>query len=173
MLNRIMPIPEALVFCADGPIQMAAMAGGAYISEKPFLYYRHHSTNLRPMNPEKTGRMRRGLEMNELAFELCLPVLARLGVRSDSARALVFPAWLEVSQQKLSLFGGNPLNTFQTEMRRFHSAVDNPSIGYRLFKYLIVGAATLLLPPRVFYKTRAWYGRQNLGRFRNRVFRQA
>jgi hypothetical protein len=40
-----------------------------------------------------------------------------------------------------------------------------------LFKFLVMGPATLLLPPRVFYKLRGWYGKQDLGRFRDRVCR--
>jgi hypothetical protein len=56
-------------------------------------------------------------------------------------------------------------------MRVFHATFKNPSLAYRLFKYLCVGAATLALPPRSFYSIRNWYASQNLGRLRSRLFR--
>jgi len=44
---------------------------------------------------------------------------------------------------------GSRLKAFQTEMLFFRSAYKNPTFCYRLFKYLVVGAATLLLPPPI------------------------
>jgi len=51
---------------------------------------------------------------------------------------------------RLSAFGGTRLETFQTELRCFHRETKNPRISYRLFKYLFVGLATLLLIPHAF-----------------------
>ena len=73
---------------------------------------------------------------------------------------------------RLSRFGGDRLQTFRTEMQAFHTAFKNPSVGNRLFKYLMVGAATMILPPRQFYRIREWYAKRHLGRYRDRVFGQ-
>jgi hypothetical protein len=54
-------------------------------------------------------------------------------------------------------------------MQSFRADFKNPSAGYRLFKYLVVGAATLVLPARRFYELRNWYARKNLGDYRGRV----
>jgi hypothetical protein len=56
-------------------------------------------------------------------------------------------------------------------MRSFHSEFENPTMAYRLFKYLVVGLATLLLPPRLFYSVRRWYARENLAHFREQFAR--
>jgi hypothetical protein len=56
-------------------------------------------------------------------------------------------------------------------MEGFRVSFRNPSTGYRLFKYVVVGAATLLLPARSFYKIREWYAQKDLGRYRDRLFR--
>jgi hypothetical protein len=56
-------------------------------------------------------------------------------------------------------------------MQAFRAAFPNPSVGYRLFSYLMVGAAALLLPARSFYKLRNWYAEKDLGRYRDRLFK--
>jgi len=61
-----------------------------------------------------------------------------------------------------NLSGGNAF--FPLNVQESHS-------NLRLFKFLVMGPATLLLPPRLFYKARAWYGKEDLGRFRERVCR--
>jgi hypothetical protein len=63
------------------------------------------------------------------------------------------------------------VDAFKTEMQSFRASFKNPSAGYRLFKYLVVGAATLLLPTRRFYQLRNWYSRKALGRYRDRLIK--
>jgi glycosyltransferase involved in cell wall biosynthesis len=169
ILDRIMPIPEVLVFCADTPIQIGSMAGGVLLLAQPLLYYRHHSANLRATGTESTARRRRGIEMNELAFELALPLLARLGVPSESARALIYPAWVHINREELATFGGSRLKALRTEMRSFLWSAQKPGFSYRLFKYFVVAPAALTLPPRLFYKVREWYARGKLRSIRKRL----
>ena len=45
-LERIGPIPEVLVFCADAPLAVISMAQGLLLLDRPLLYYRVHSQNL-------------------------------------------------------------------------------------------------------------------------------
>jgi glycosyltransferase involved in cell wall biosynthesis len=171
VLRRIDKIPEELVFCADTFLQVGAMAAGTYVLDKALFDYRHHSANLRANEGENGARMRRGLDMNELALELSLPLLAGLGVASDCARALVLPAWTHISRTNLATFGGSRLKTLRTEMRRFQSDFESPPVPYRLFKYIVVGGAALLLPARTFYKMRNSYAQQDLKRIRERFVR--
>jgi glycosyltransferase involved in cell wall biosynthesis len=173
VLEKIIPIPEALVFCADGPIAWASMAMGLYIFEEPLCYYRYHASNLHAVDAATQAKMRKRFEMGCLMLEQIEPILIRLGVSSDSLRAAFYPSWLEFSRSGLRTSGGSRLRAFQTEMRFFRMEHQNPTVGYLMFKYLAVGTATLLLPPRHFYQLRDWYGRQNLGRFRDRLFKTA
>jgi glycosyltransferase involved in cell wall biosynthesis len=157
VLEKIMPIPEVLVFSADGPISIMALADGVRILDQPLFYYRHHSDNLFSVDPKNAEKQRRSSEINEKMFELLAPMLIRAGVRADVVSAFVDPPWIHYIRANLAASGGSRLKAFRTEMRSFHSEFKNPSLPYLLFKYLVVGTATLLLPPRSFYRARDWY----------------
>ena len=170
LLEAVMPIPEVLVFSADSPIAVTAMAMGALVLPQPLSYYRFHSSNLYAIrtDPEK---LRRKSEVDEAMYEVLYPLLSRLGVPSASTSALLEQGAIEASRFRLRTFGGPRRKTFQTEMRVFHSDFKKPGVGYLLFKYLVTGGATLLLPPQRFYQMRDWYARHNLGRFRGWFFK--
>jgi len=170
-LQKLMPIEESLLFCADAPIALGAMADGARLLKEPLGYYRVHSDNLHAVDPKNIAKLRRKHEMNERMFQALERQLARLGVASESIAALLYPPWTDTSRFNLRTYGGSRLHTLRTEMRSFRSEFRNPSLGYRLFKYAVVGGATLALPPRQFYNARDWYGRRNLGRLRDRLFK--
>lgn len=172
LLERIMPIPEELVFLADNPIQTASMAMGVLVLDTALSYYRRHLDNLFAFTREDDQRLRRRCEMTDMVLTLLYPMLTRLGVPAESVSALLEDSLLSNKRLSLSRFGGTRLQTFQTEMRCFRHETKNPSISYRLFKYLVVGPATLVLPPRSFYKLRQWYAHEGLGRYRDRLFRR-
>ena len=166
LFNRIMPIPEVLTFCADIAIAVACMVEGVLILEQPLFYHRLHSTNLCSVESKGTAKMSRKVQMTELAFELVFPMLLRMGVSPEVARALVNPPWMaDVNRYSVAAFGGSRLKALRTEMRCLNQ-LSEPGLMYRLFKYLVVAPATLLLPPRRFYNMREWYARRNLNRFR-------
>jgi len=166
ILERVIPIPEALVFCGDAPIIMSAMAGGTRVLAQPLSYYRHHSDNLQAVDHKNAIKMRRRSEMAETMFRVLEPLLIRLGVPSESIVELLYPGWTAESRLRLRAYGGSRLDTFHTEMRAFRLELKNSSLRYRMFKYLLVGPAGLLLPPRRFYQARDWYAQRNLSRFR-------
>ena len=166
-LNKCIPIPETLIFDADAPIAMAAMAHRALLLDQPLLYYRVHSNNLVGGIDQNDGtRLRRKYEMGDEMFGVLYPMLLRMGVPRDSVSALLDEPWVHHRRHMLSVYGGSRIKAFQTEMRHFRYTYKDPSFGYCLFKYAVVGAATFALSPRTFYRFREWYGRQNLGRLR-------
>lgn len=173
-LEVVMPIHEGLTFCADGPIAMAAVAGGAQILEQPLMHYRRHSDSFCvPGDLKNRARLRSRCEVHTVLFELLEPLLVQLGVSRELAQIFLCPYFTVLERFRLSTLGGKRLDTFRTEMRLFRAEVENPGVGYRFFKYAVVGGATLALPPPFFYKMRDWYGRQNLGKFRDWVLGQA
>lgn len=167
VLEQVMPIPEVLVFSADSPIALASMAMGVRVLPQPLSYYRIHSDNLYAMNSENLAKLQRKYEMDDVMYSVLWPMLLRLGVPSECVSAFIDPVWTWINRQSLHTFGGSRLKTFRTEMRAFRSSYKNPSFGYRLFKYLVVGPATLVLPPSRFYELRDWYTQRNLVRFRD------
>lgn len=172
VLEKIGPIPETLVFCADAFIAPACMVRRVHVIEEPLLHYRLHTENLSTFEgSEHDPRLRKRAEMHEALFEILEPTLLRMGVRRETARAFLYPFLTDLMRVKLRRFSGNRLNALRTEMRAFICEHPNPRLRYRLFKYVFVGGATLLLSPRQFYQMRDWYGRQNIGRFRQQLAR--
>ena len=171
VLDWIMPIPEEMVFMADSAIQVAAMVMGAVILEEPLFYYRQHGENLWAIDSANATRLRRRCEMAELVYDRLYAMLLQRGIARESVARLIDPSWIDIRRLGLKTFGGNPLRTFRTEMRAFHNGFRNPSLAYRLFKYVVTGAPMLLLPPRLFYRLRDWYARENFGRLRNRLIK--
>jgi hypothetical protein len=169
VLEQVIPIPEVLIFSADSPIQLTSMAAGVRVLPEPLFYYRHHADNLYAVDESNMAKVRRRYQVAETAMELLEAQLIRLDVPSESIDVLIRPVWTEVSRLNLSRFGGSRLKAFRTEMRSFRSDFKNPSLGYLLFKYFVVGAATLMLPPRRFYQARDWYAQRKLGRYREQL----
>lgn len=165
VLRQLIPLPEALVFCADAPISMACMAKGVQLIDQPLFYYRHHASNLHA-GAEGAKRLKRKLDMNAHAFEAALSLLLQMGTDAETANALVCPTLVSMNRQRLAEFGGSPLRTLRTEMRSFQYEHKDPRLSYLLFKFFVVGASALLLPPRIFYKGRDWYARKDMGRVR-------
>jgi glycosyltransferase involved in cell wall biosynthesis len=171
VLERIMPLAEEMVFMADTAIQAAAMAMGTLVLQEPLFYYRRHAQNLYAIDGENEARLRRKYAMTEVVHERVQKMLLEMGVPAESARTLLSGTWLDAKRWRLERFGGSRREAFQTEMEAFAAAVENPSAGYRLFKYVVVGAATLLLPARRFYGMRNWYAERGMGRYRERLVR--
>ena len=169
VLEWIMPLAEDMVFMADTAIQAGAVVRKTLVLPEPLFYYRQHGKNLYSIDLQNRAKLRRRYEMTELVYGRIEEMLLRLGVEREKVAMLLDPNWVEVRRQSLRTFGGSPLKTFRTEMRAFAAERTNAGAGYRLFKYAVTGGATLLLSPRVFYRLRDWYARENLGRLRERV----
>jgi glycosyltransferase involved in cell wall biosynthesis len=166
VLECAMPIPETLIFSADGPIATAAMAMDVLVLPEPLSYYRFHASNLNVVDEQDSARMRRKLEMGAAMADALYPMLARMGVPAESISELVDPLFIYANRTLLQSFGGSRSRGFHTEMNIFRLQANNPKLAYRLYKYLVIGGATLLLGPRKFYKLRDWVGRQDLRGFR-------
>jgi glycosyltransferase involved in cell wall biosynthesis len=171
VLEWIMPLPEEMVFMADTALTAAATVMGALILEQPLSYYRYHARNLYAIDPKDERRLRRKYEMGELVCGTVYGMLLERGVAKEFVSELLSGIWVEAKRFRLSRFGGSRLEALETEMEGFRVSFRNPSAGYRLFKYVVVGAAALLLPARSFYKIREWYAQKDLGRYRDRLFR--
>jgi glycosyltransferase involved in cell wall biosynthesis len=172
LLERIMPIPEEMVFMADTALQVAAMAMGTLVLPEPLFYYRHHARNLYAIETEDVERMRRKYAMTEVVHRRVHAMLLDLGVSGECAAMLLSGTELEARRWRLQRFGGSRREVFETEMEAFRLSFKHPTVAYRAFKYFIVGVATMVLPSRQFYGIRNWYAERHLGRYRERVIRE-
>jgi glycosyltransferase involved in cell wall biosynthesis len=168
VLNRIGPIPTELVFCADTPILAFTLAlGGAVILEQPLCYYRIHAANLCAPGPNDALKIRRNIEISEIFLRYIPKRLAEFGVSPEVTEAFFESIRVDLERIKLqSGEEGGRWKVFKTEWGRFQTYYRRPTLGYRMFE-CAVGACALLLPPRRFYQLLGWYGRNELGRFRN------
>jgi glycosyltransferase involved in cell wall biosynthesis len=166
LLDQILPFPEELVIEADEYMfTLAPALAPVLVLDKPLFYYRFHEGNFfqySEKDDKKTRRKQRVLEV----LQQCLPPrLHALGVRDDIIAAVMEPIWIDAGRMRLGLDGGMPWETYRIEKAAYHYSYSDRPIGYRLFKGLVL-AATLVLPPRSFYKIQRWYGSNELHRFR-------
>lgn len=165
VLDWIMPIPEELTFMADSAIQAAATVMGTMILEEPLFYYRWHGQNLWAFDskdqtdPQAVASLRRRIEMTETTYGAVSQRLLDLGVPKEQVSDLLGFVWLEAKRARLYRSGGTREEALRTEMQDFHQTFKRPSLRHRLFKYLVVAPAILLLPPRRFYGVRKWYSK--------------
>jgi glycosyl transferase family 2 len=169
LLDQILPFPEELVIEADEYMfTLAPALAPALVLDKPLFYYRFHEGNhfqYSEKDNKKTRRKQRVLEV----LQQCLPPRLRaLGIRDDIVATVMEPIWVDAGRMRLGLDGGMPWETYCIEKAAYHYSYGDRPIGYRLFKTLVLGA-TLVLPPRSFYKIQQWYGSNGLHHFRDLI----
>ncbi len=168
VLERMGPIPEELVFCADEPIMDAALAlGGAVLIERPLCYYRYHSNNFFGFDSKDFSRKKKRYDIQAFLTKYLPELLSGLGVSQECIQILLDRAVADLERFDAQHRGGR-WQVFRTEMRVFSREYKNPSLGYRLFK-AASGALMLALPPARFYQVRNWYAKKNLRRFREAI----
>ncbi len=167
VLDRMGPLPDDLMFCADVPLQAWALAfGGALLLDRPLCYYRLHSDNLFQFESQNPAAVSRKHQMLAFAVEAISKKLGEFGTPPEVISAFLVGDRIEVARAELRNGGGSRWKAFTTEREYFRTEYKNASLGYVLFKWF-VSALTLLLPPRKFYRLRDWYGHIGLSRFRS------
>jgi len=166
LFSKVLPVPESLRIEADEFMNtVATAAGGAVILDKPLTHYRLHPGNLfhfQAPDPAKL-RVKCGV-LADLVRELSTR-LRTLAIPEDVITTLIEPTDLDVRRLRLALEGGAPWETFQVERAAYRLAYRDVTPGYRIFKGAAL-ALTSLLPPRLYYRLRAWYAERGLSSVR-------
>ena len=167
ILDQILPFPEELVIEADEYMfTLAPALAPALVLDKPLFYYRFHEGNLFQYSGKDDKKTRRKLKVLEVLLHCLPPRLRTLGIRDDIIATIMEPIEVDTGRMRLGLDGGMPWETYRIEKAAYHYSYADRPIGYRLFKALVLGA-TLILPPRNFYKIQQWYGAKDLRRIRD------
>jgi glycosyltransferase involved in cell wall biosynthesis len=167
VLDRIGPIPEELVFCADTPVlTLALVLGGAIVLDLPLCYYRHHSESLFAHDPKDLGRLRRRLDILAFLLKSLPPRLAELGAAPEVIDALYSSDRVELGRLELQLGQGGRWKSFRTERQSFRASYRRAGLAYRLFQS-VVSACALILSPSRLSQLRGWYARNKIYRFRD------
>jgi glycosyltransferase involved in cell wall biosynthesis len=169
VLERILPVPEELVFEADEFLWTSAVAvADAIVLDQPLFYYRFHGGNFFMFQEHDEARARRRYQvLANLAKQLPARMRA-LGVSGELIPVALASLQVEVDMLRLSLEGGRPWEMFRTERAAYRLAYREAGAGYRLFKAAVL-ALTLILPPRRFCQLKRWYTARGFARIRRLV----
>lgn len=167
VLDRILPVPEALVFEADEYIfTLAPAIAPAMVLNEPLCHYAIHAGNLFQFGKFDPAKARRKMEVLEILLQELPPKLREFGASEEIIDTLFCSTRVEVGRMRLSLEGGSPLRAFSVERAAFKASYRKVTWRYRLFRAFVL-LQTLLLPPRVFYRSRRWYSEKGLSRLRS------
>lgn len=167
LLGRILPVPADLVIEADEYMfTLIPALAPALILDKPLFYYRFHDDNLFQFSEYDEAKARRKAKVLATLARQLPPALRNAGVREDVIEVVMRLVRIDSSRERLALDGGWSWETFQTERAAYRNAYAETSLGYRVFKNIIL-AASLAVPPRTFYRFKRWYAANRLHRYRN------
>lgn len=169
VLDKILPVPEALVIEADEFLATLAVAlSGALVLDLPLTNYRLHSDNLFQFSSSDPARVARKQKVFACLAHEYPRRLADVGVTKDLSEPLRQAAWLESQRLSLALGQGWPWDTFRAERVALRQSHISTSAGYRFFHMAVLTSA-LLLPPRLFYRGREWYAKRGFAGIRRRI----
>jgi glycosyltransferase involved in cell wall biosynthesis len=167
VVRRALPIPNELVIEADEFMSsLSAAYSKASLIQEPLTYYRLHTGNLFQIRSSDTAKSRR---IHQVIVALAKALEERLpdaSVPPDSVRAIVEQLQVGAMRMRLMLDGGWPWETFRSERAGFRLAYKDGGVAYKIFKLWVLGA-TLVLPPRLFFKVRNWYSSSSLRKMRS------
>jgi len=170
VLERTLPVPPDVPFFDTFVFTQAIAISGAILLAEPLCCYRLHAGNLYAAQSPENDRPRTRYALIRSHLENLPGRLAKLGLPEETISALLGCDRVETERLRLVLEGGKPWETFRAERAGYQIACRDASIGYRMFTYFVL-TLTLLMPPRIFYRLRAWYAAGNLRRFRERIGR--
>ena len=169
VLDRILPLPEAMLVEADEFLAAIAVAlSGCIVSNQPLTSYRFHSENQFQFSaPDARKQQRKFIALECLATDLPKRLHAA-GVAPEFVEILTLSNWIDATRLRLALGRGWPWETIRVERRAFRHAYKNASLGYFFFHFAVLAVAAVT-PPRVFYKARDWYSKRRIARLRGIV----
>jgi glycosyltransferase involved in cell wall biosynthesis len=165
-LESILPVPEALVIEADEYLATLAVAvSGGLVLDQPLTNYRYHSGNLYQYGKFSFEKAARKSQVLQCLMRNLPGQLQKFGISSEIVREIVGGREIEAERLRLTVDGGRPWETFCVERQAGRLAYKESTLGYRIFRSLVL-ALTLFLPPKLFYRIQNGYAERNLKRFR-------
>ena len=166
VLDKILPVPEALTFEADEYIfTLAPAIAPAMVLNEPLCHYAIHAGNLYQFGKFEPAKARRKMDVLEILLRELPRKLREFAATEEIINTLFCGTRVEVGRMHLSLDGGSPLKAFSVERAAFNVSYRKVTWRYRMFRAFVL-MQTLLLPPRVFYRIRRWYAMKGLSRLR-------
>jgi glycosyltransferase involved in cell wall biosynthesis len=157
VLERLLPIPEALVIEAD---EYLFTLGGAVaevaVLDEPLCYYRLHSNNLYQFGDYDPARLRRKHSaLAELADALPKRLTA-FGVSDANAYKVIESTAHDAGRLGLAIYGGHIGTAFRVEWAIMGAYAEQRRLA-RLPVKAVMLLLALALPPKLFYRLRHRY----------------
>jgi glycosyltransferase involved in cell wall biosynthesis len=157
VLERLLPIPEALVIEAD---EYLFTLGGALaevaVLDEPLCYYRLHGHNLYQFSDNDPARLRRKHSVVAELADTLPNRLAALGVSDANAYKVVENTAHDARRLGLVIYGGHIGRAFRVEWAVMRAYPEQ----WRLVRWPVKAFMLLLalaLPPKLFYRLRGRY----------------
>jgi glycosyltransferase involved in cell wall biosynthesis len=168
VLDRILPIPAGAIIEADEFIFTLAVCIADLVAlDEPLFFYRFHEGNLFMIQADDTVRSHRKYDSLVCLLKYLPERIANCGVPAHIGTVLLSQLALDVERCRLQIEGGTRLEVLRAERAVYDLSYRNRPLGYRIFKYLVLGLS-VLLSPNQFFKMKAWYtssGLRDLRRF--------
>jgi glycosyltransferase involved in cell wall biosynthesis len=166
VLKVVGAIPVSLVVEADEFMSTMAVAQSAgMLIRQPLTFYRLHSRNLYQFRDGDVVKLQRKMKVLMALGTALRQELPRARLQDSIVNAIVEPIDVEAARLRLQCVGGMSWSTFKIERAGMRLAYKHMGWKYRLFKALVL-SLTLALPPKLFYKLKAYYSAMNLRRLR-------
>ena len=167
VLEKILPIPEELVFEADEYLwSIGAALTDVIVLDQALFFYRFHDSNFYMRSQESDEVAARRYRVMSCLWREVPPRLASLGIPSEIADAALFSLKLEVEMLRLRVEGGWSWEMFRTERAMARYSYSSAGLGYRAFKTFSL-ALSLVLPPKTYCRLKRWYSAHGLRRYRS------
>jgi hypothetical protein len=154
--RKILPVPETLVIEADEYLfTMAAAVSDVVILREAMCHYRLHSGSLYLAAGSNKNALKRKQAVLEALAAALRRELAACDMPRDAVDCVTEIVQLEADQIRLMLEGGAPWETVRTENKIYEILHRDAPQTHRIFRTLTMIPA-LVLPPRWFYRARAW-----------------
>jgi len=166
VLDRILPVPEDLVFEADEYLWSIGAALTDIIAlDQSLFYYRMHDANMYMDSRDSDAAAERRYHVMACLGREVPPRLAALGIPGEIADAALLSMNLEIEMLRLRVKGGWSWEMFRAERATARYSYASSSLGYRAFKTFSL-ALSLVLPPKTYCRLKRWYGARGLRRYR-------
>ncbi len=167
VLEKILPLPEELVFEADEYLwSVGAALTDVMVLDQALFFYRFHDSNFFMGSQDSdTVAARRYRVMSCLWRELP-PRLAALGISPEIAEAALFSLKLDVEMLRLRVEGGWSWEMYRVERATARYSYSSAGPGYHAFKTFSLALA-LVLPPKTYCRLKRWYSARGLRRYRS------
>ncbi len=166
VVQRALPIPNELVIEADEFMStLSAAYSKASLIQEPLTFYRLHTGNLFQIRSSDTAKNRRIYQVIVALAKALEERLPGASIPPGSIRAIVEQLEVGAVRMRLTLDGGWPWETFRSERDEFRLSYKDGGAAYKIFKMCVLGA-TLVLPPRLFFRLRNWYSGSALRKMR-------